>query len=259
MILWIESQPTLMIVVVVLALSYALATVVFVVASLASGSGGAHHVLRATTPSMLTPLSLVTGLLIVFIAQRVWSNFDRAHAFVAQETSAVRDTLLLADELPPDTRTKLRDDLRTYLRFIDTDDWPAMIGGRAGLDRWPPGLTDAMATLIALVPSGPGQAIAQQHAISAVERIVETRRGRILLSRTAIAPIQWIVIVILDALTLLTIAMVHLDRRATIVINLFVFSTAIGCCLALLMVNDRPFSSGGTTIEPATLREISID
>jgi hypothetical protein len=34
--------------------------------------------------------------------------------------------------------------------------------------------------------------------------------------------------------------------------------TAVAACLVLLMVNDRPFATGGITIEPAALREISI-
>jgi hypothetical protein len=72
-----------------------------------------------------------------------------------------------------------------------------------------------------------------------------------------IAPIQWIVIFTLAALVLLTIAMVHIDRPVTIAVNLFIFSSAVAACLALLMVNDRPFAAGGNTVEPAVLREIS--
>jgi hypothetical protein len=46
-------------------------------------------------------------------------------------------------------------------------------------------------------------------------------------------------------LILLTIAFVHLNRPATAVVNLVVFSTAVACCLVLLMVHDRPFAAGG--------------
>ena len=40
--------------------------------------------------------------------------------------------------------------------------------------------------------------------------------------------------------------------------TLFALSTGIAACLALLMVNDRPFSAGGFTLEPAALREIAV-
>ncbi len=58
---------------------------------------------------------------------------------------------------------------------------------------------------------------------------------------------------------LIIIAMVHLDRRATSAINLFVFSTAVAAGLVLLMINDRPFSAGGFTVGPAALQQIGID
>jgi hypothetical protein len=112
-------------------------------------------------------------------------------------------------------------------------------------------------TLLSFVPAQPGQQLAQQRALVALEQALEARRGRIMLSQTVIAPIQWIVIFTLAALVLPTIAMVHIDRPVTTAINLFIFSSAVAACLALLMVCDRPFAAGGNTVEPAALREIS--
>ncbi|MGH7119127.1 MAG: hypothetical protein ACREFP_09110 [Acetobacteraceae bacterium] len=50
---------------------------------------------------MLTPLSLVAGLLIALLASRVWANVDHANTYVANEASALRRSVLLADNLPP--------------------------------------------------------------------------------------------------------------------------------------------------------------
>ena len=49
---------------------------------------------------------------------------------------------------------------------------------------------------------------------------------------------------------LLTIAMVHIDRPATVAVNLLVLSTAVAACHVLLMVNDRPFAASGITVQP---------
>ena len=127
----------------------------------------------------------------------------------------------------------------------------------ANLRPLPSGLTDAVRTLLSFVPAHPGQQLAQQRAVVALEQALEARRNRIMLSQTVIAPIQWIVIFTLAALVLLTIAMVHIDRRPTVAVNLFIFSSAVAACLSLLMVNDRPFAAGGNTVEPAALRQIS--
>jgi hypothetical protein len=40
---------------------------------------------------------------------------------------------------------------------------------------------------------------------------------------------------------------------------MFIFSTAMAASLVLLMVNDRPFSAGGFSVEPAALRQIGVD
>jgi hypothetical protein len=63
----------------------------------------------------------------------------------------------------------------------------------------------------------------------------------------------------LDALILTTLAMVHMDRRATAAAGMFVFSTAVAACLVLLMINDRPFSAGGFVVEPAALKQVGLD
>jgi hypothetical protein len=171
----------------------------------------------------------------------------------------IRQSDLLADTLPEDTRTAVRAALKQYLRFVETDDWPAMAQGRANLRRIPPGLTDAMTALLSFVPAGPGQQVTQERAVIAVEQALDARRHRIVLSQATIAPIQWVVIFVLDALILLTIAFVHINRRATAVVNLIAFSTAVACCLVLLMVHDRPFAAGGITIQPDALRNVSLD
>ena len=255
MIGWIKSQSVAAIAFLVFGFCYALAAVVLA-AGMAVAARPIAASLKATTPTMLTPVSLIAGLLMAFLATRVWTNLDRANTLVAQEASAIRESSLLANALPGDARDTLKGSIHTYLGFVEAEDFPAMAANRASL-RPPPGLTDAMSALLAFSPAGPGQQVIQQRAVAAVERALEARRSRVLLSRTAISSVQWLVIVILDALILLIIAMVHVDRCITTAVNLFIFSTAIAACLVLLMVNDRPFAAGGFTVQPSALRELA--
>jgi len=53
--------------------------------------------------------------------------------------------------------------------------------------------------------------------------------------------------------------MVHIDRLTTAGISLFMFSTALGPCVASLTVDDRPFAAGGNTVQPTALRDIGLD
>jgi hypothetical protein len=156
-------------------------------------------------------------------------------------------------------RATVRGALKNYLHFAAAEDWRAMAESRASLRQLPRGLTDALKALIAFSPATPGQQIAQRRAVGAIEQASQARRDRILLSQASISPLQWIVILVLAMTVLVTIAMVHIDRRLTAAVNLFLFSTAVAACLVLLMVYDRPFTTGGNTLEPRALQEIEFD
>ena len=255
MLWWLETQQTPVIVLLIFAFCYVLAIVMLIAAAVISAHPIAGKV-NATTPAMLTPLGVITGLVIAFLAARVWANFDHAQAYVVEEATAIRAAVLLSAVLPAEVRTAVRDDMKQYLQFVDTEDWPAMLKGQSNIRQPPPGLPEALTTLLSYDPQRAGQQTAQREIASAIQRALQARRNRILLSEAAISPPQWIVILVLDALILLTIAMLHVGRHATTAINLFIFSTAIAACLVILMINDRPFNSGGVEIERAPLEEI---
>jgi len=256
--LWIEGQSFSIIALVAFGLCYASAAVIFVLSRVIASRRFAAE-LKGTTPVMLTPLAVILGLLLAFVASRVWNHVDNANDYVRQEASAIQETLALADTLPASVRTEVRKALKHYLEFTAVEDWPAMMEGRANAQALPPGLTDAMQIILSFAPSERGQEIAQQRAAVAIMGALEARRNRITLSGASVMPVQWIAILIIATLMLATIAVVHLDRPLAMAANLFSLSTAVGACFMLLLVNDRPFSAGGIVVEPDTLTLIAID
>lgn len=257
MFLWVESQPILLAALLVFGFCYLLAAVIYAIMAfiirLPSTTG-----LHATSPTMLSAIGVITGLVIAFVASHVWSNLNAAENYVIREASAIRDTVLLSDTLPDDMRIKVRSAIKDYLHFVDTEDWPNMVNGHANLRRPPPGLTDAMHLMLAANLTGSGQQISQQRIVAAIQQALEARRQRILLSEASVEPTQWATILILATLMLIGIRIVHADRVAAAA-NLLIFASAIGACLVLLIVSDRPFSSGGVTLQPSALHEIKPD
>jgi hypothetical protein len=79
----------------------------------------------------LTPLGVILGLLIGFLATRVWANLDRANQYVGQEAGAFREIVLLARSLPSDVQAGIRQAAQEHLHLVVTEEWPAMAGGRA--------------------------------------------------------------------------------------------------------------------------------
>jgi hypothetical protein len=73
MLLWIESQPPSTIAVVVFGAVYLLAALTFCGAAILSRRPIAKA-LQLVTPGVLSPLGTILGILIAFLAVRVWSN-----------------------------------------------------------------------------------------------------------------------------------------------------------------------------------------
>ena len=130
MLSWVEAQDTPVIAVSVFAFCYLLAALMFAIAVLVSRYALDRHV-NGTSPAMLTPLGVITGLVIAFLAARVWSNVDHAHGYVAEEASELREAVMLAEVLPADVRAELRGNIDRYLQFVEAEDWPSMLQGHA--------------------------------------------------------------------------------------------------------------------------------
>jgi hypothetical protein len=253
--LWIEAQSTAVITLFVFTFIYVLGAAVFCLATILSRRSVGQD-LKAVVPVTLTPLGVILGLLIAFLAARVWTNLDHAVAYVGQEAGALRETLLLADALPPEVRTGVRQAIQRHLRRIESEEWPAMASRQATLQSIAVELADAMAEVISFAPREANQRLAQERALVAIEQALSARRNRILLSQAEIEPIQWTLIIVLATLILVTIALIHIDKRMAMAISMFIFSTAVAACLVLLMVYDRPFGAGGYTVTPAVLRAV---
>jgi hypothetical protein len=255
---WIESLPTPVTAAVVFGFVYLAAAAVFLLAAWASRLPVGKHV-GSLTPATLSPLGTILGILIVFLAARVWANVDRAHEYVSHEVSSLREAALIVNSLPPGVDEQVRAALKAHVQFILSEEWPAMADHRADLKLRALHLEAAMKDLLAFTPKGANQELAQTRALAAIENAFEYRRYRIAISRTEIDPIQWIVVLLLSATVLITLAAVHIHQRWAMAVGLFAFSTAVAICLMLLMEYDRPFVPGGFVISPADYREAIPD
>ena len=257
MIHWIESQSTFAITVIVFFTCYLAAAIIFGIAAALSRRSIADQ-LKAVSPVTLTPLAVILGLLIAFLAARVWENTGRANEYIGQEAGALSKLMLLSNALPLEIRSKVQTAVAKHIDFVLAQDWPAMAAASADQRTEPAGLTDAMTAVFSFAPTSADQILTQQRAIAAVEQAFEVRRNRIRLSQIEIASVQWTVIFILAILILATTAMIHIGRPAAMITTLFIFSTAVAASLVLLMQNDRPFAAGGITLTPAAFREIVL-
>jgi hypothetical protein len=258
MIEWIESQSIPVIALIVFVLWYLLAAIIYGIVMHLSRRPVADE-LKTVSPVTLTPLAVILGLLIAFLASRVWENVGHANDYIGQEAGALARVAAVSQVLPEDIRVKVRTAIRHHIEFLEKQEWPAMAHSHLELHRESPALSKAMSELIAFTASQANEQYAQQRAIEAMEDAFEARRNRLRISRAEIAPIQWYVIFLLAMLILITTGLVHTGRPVAMAVTMFIFASAVSASLVLLLVNDRPLASGGITISPTAFRGIVVE
>ncbi len=251
---WLFNLPVGWMALIVFGATYGLAAAVYwIVTRLAVDAE--RRAFKALSPGMLPPLGIIFGLLVAFVASQVWSDFDRAKVAVATETSALRGVILLAAVFPPEEEARLRALVGRHIEHAASDEWPAMAHQQATLSAPPAALIEALWTALALSPSSDGQRTAQSEIVNALEKALDARRQRIVVSQSSVSAIKWTGLLLQALCTLVAIAMVHSDNRTTCAIALALFATGIAMSLLLIAAYNRPFT-GDISVGPDLLMQV---
>ncbi|HVI33364.1 hypothetical protein [Phenylobacterium sp.] len=203
----------------------------------------------------LTPLSVVFGFTVAFLAAQVWGSWDRAVGFVGQEASALQESVVLADALDPALGRALRADLATYAASLPAE-WRAMEGRTETLRAPSAGLMQALHRVATY--RAPNAAAATDRILASLDAALDARRHRILLSETgALGPGRWLAATILAMCLQLTIAMVHAHDRRAQVLTVAVFTVAAVTALAMVAAFDQPFRATPAGVQPHALLELA--
>jgi hypothetical protein len=252
---WLLNLPVFAMALVVLAGTYLLtAGIYWVVLRLAVGDRA--RAFKAVSPGMLPPLGILFALLVGFIAVEVWNNFDKAKLAVATEASALRAVVLLAGNFPDEQKKRIYAQIDRHIDESINNEWPAMAHGRATLSTLRANaLIDALQDVLSLKPADDSQRAAQPEVINALEKAMDARRQRIVVSQSSVGTVKWAGIILQAICTLIAIAMVHSDNRLACGIALALFSTGVALSLLLIAAYSRPFT-GEISITPDLLRQV---
>ena len=112
---WMHDLPIGWMALVVFALTYLVAGGILAITfSLARGERA--RVFTGVSPAMLSPLGVIFGLMVVFMAAQVWGDIDRAKTAVNREASSIRMVTLLARSFPGEQEARIRDLIRRHVR-----------------------------------------------------------------------------------------------------------------------------------------------
>src|SRR5215469_9194963 len=210
---------------------------------------------RAFAAGMLSPLGTLFALFVVFTAAQVWNDNDRASAAVAQEASALRNTLVLATAFPKEPRSRLETLIHGHIEEVATKEWPMMARQTETLEIAPRTLIEALQLTLALTPSSQGQGIAQREMAVELKSALDARRQRILVSHSSVSLVKWTCLMIDAICVLIAIALAHGDKRVAALVAMGLFATGVAACFLLIALYDRPFV-GQLAVQPDPLLQV---
>ncbi|GLS44856.1 DUF4239 domain-containing protein [Methylobacterium brachythecii] len=197
-------------------------------------------------------ISVLLALLTGFVANDAWERQRQASRVVQSERANARAVYDLSIATVSDM-SGIRASLANYLDAVIGDEWPAMAetghaSQRAGaaLGR----LLQAVADPKAGAESGPA---AQSALLDAVMNLRSARGERLALADAQGDETKWLTLLVLAALTLVALALIHLEKPRAQATVLLLFAAAMISTLGLIALHERPFD-GPMALKPDALR-----
>jgi len=194
--------------------------------------------LNGVAPPFINIIGVLFGLTLAFLANDTWSAHDRAMNAVYKEADSLRSILALSANLPPPLAARLRAVVADYAR-ASAGEWPQLAqrsSSRAVSDQ-----ADGLLALLATAEVAAAGTNVQALMLRKASEIRDERDQRIALSQTHVNPLKWLGMGFLGLLTLLSVAVVHIDRPRAALVAILLFAFAAAPTAAIVLVQGNPF------------------
>lgn len=251
---WLHELPVFWIAVIVFA-AFALLVAAIYGITMRLAVGERATALTLVSPGMLPPIGIVLALIVGFLAAGVWDDADKARDAESSEASALRAVVLLSDQLPAGDAARMRVLVRRHIERAVHIEWPAMSRQDASLAAIPVPLVQALDLALTVKPQTEGQSVAQREIVTALQKALDARRQRIIVSDSRINAVKWLGLLGLAVVMLFGIAFVHSGNRRTAAIAMALFGTAVAVVVVMLVSQDQPFT-GQLGLDPDLLEQV---
>jgi hypothetical protein len=195
--------------------------------------------LQGVAPPFINIIGVLFGLTLAFLANDTWSAHDRAMNAVFKEADSLRSIAVLSEQLADPLRREVRNALSRY-GLASADEWPLLAARRSSPEV--ARLADGLLTLLAgkAIAASAGENVQALMLRKAVE-IRDDRDLRIGLSQTHVNPLKWLGMAFLGFLTLLSVAVVHIDKPRAALVAILLFAFAAAPTAAIVLIQGNPF------------------
>jgi hypothetical protein len=207
--------------------------------------------IEGVAPPFVGVIGMLFALTLAFLANDTWAAHDRAIGAVTREADALSAIGALATALPAPERAAVDRAIADYVRGAVEVEWPKLAhratdpATGATLERLL-GLAAAPTTGAAL-----GSAV-HARLLGEVMVVRDARDARVSLSQTHVNPLKWLGMAFLGLVTLIAVAIVHIDRPRAAIVAMLLFAAAAAPTAAIVLVQGNPFQAP-TTVSPAPI------
>ncbi len=195
---------------------------------------------RGIAQNFLTVINVIFALNLAFLANDTWNARDRALNAVFQEGGNLRTIVDLAEHLPDLERSEVEGAVKHYGELAVDTEWPLLARRQSS-----PDADDALDSLISRIAQPDVASLAgasvQALMLQQTVHVRESRELRIALSRTHVNPLKWLGMAFLGFLTMISIAMVHVEQPRAELLAVLLFATAAAPTAAIILVHGNPF------------------
>ncbi|HMT79850.1 MAG TPA: DUF4239 domain-containing protein [Azonexus sp.] len=208
--------------------------------------------LQGVAPPFINIIGVLFGLTLAFLANDTWSAHDRAMNAVFKEADSLRSIAVLSRQLADPLRGEVRSAVSRYGQ-ASAGEWPMLAARQSSAEVT--ALADALLTLLASrkVSADAGENVQALMLRKAIE-IRDERDLRIGLSQTHVNPLKWLGMAFLGFLTLLSVAIVHVDKPRAAMVAIILFALAAAPTAAIVLIQGNPFQQP-TAVTPAPIIE----
>ncbi|MBC7860723.1 MAG: DUF4239 domain-containing protein [Burkholderiaceae bacterium] len=195
--------------------------------------------LHGVAPPFINIIGVLFGLTLAFIANDTWSAHERATNAVFREADSLRSLMVLSSRLDEPRRDQLRQALNAVAQS-SAEEWPLLAQRQSSQKA-----SDAVDALLLLIAS---QDVAKAAGVNAQSLMLkkasdlrDDRNLRIGLSQLHVNPLKWLGMAFLGLCTLLSIAVVHLDKPRAAQVAIVLFALSAAPTAAIVLIQGNPF------------------
>ena len=206
--------------------------------------------LSGVVPPFINVIGVLFGLTLAFIANDTWTAHDKATNAVYREADALRSLVLLAGKLNAPVRQQLQQALKDVAQS-SSQEWLLLARRQSS----PQAAADADALL--LLAASPALAADAGAAVQALilgktSELRNDRNLRIGLSQMHVNPLKWLGMAFLGLLTLLSIAVVHVEHPRAAAVSIILFALSAAPTAAIVLIQGNPFQMP-SSVSPAPI------